>query len=82
MPDERDRRFLRSCGARGNTVQFGFRHSESTADMKEQAVLAAHLLHHQALHRRRLGEVLGAFVLTGPTPNARFPSRPDPGGHP
>jgi two-component system chemotaxis response regulator CheY len=40
MPEMNGIEFLRTLRAEGNTVRFGFVTSESTADMKEQAVLA------------------------------------------
>lgn len=40
MPEMNGIEFLQTLRAEGSTVQFGFVTSESTADMKEQAVLA------------------------------------------
>ena len=40
MPEMNGIEFLRTLRAEGSTVRFGFVTSESTADMKEQAVLA------------------------------------------
>ena len=40
MPEMNGIDFLKALRAEGSTVQFGFVTSESTADMKEQAVLA------------------------------------------
>ena len=63
MPEMNGIEFLQKLRGEGNTIQFGFVTSESTADMKEQAVLAgATFFIIKPFTADAFGEVLGAVV--------------------
>jgi two-component system chemotaxis response regulator CheY len=64
MPEMNGIEFLRALRAEGHTVRFGFVTSESTADMKEQAVLAgAAFFVMKPFTADAFAEVLGAVLL-------------------
>jgi two-component system chemotaxis response regulator CheY len=63
MPEMNGIEFLQALRAGGSTIRFGFVTSESTADMKEQAVLSgATFFITKPFTADALGEVLGAVV--------------------
>jgi two-component system chemotaxis response regulator CheY len=63
MPEMNGIEFLQTLRAEDNTVRFGFVTSESTADMKEQAVLAgATFFVTKPFTADAFAEVLGAVV--------------------
>ena len=63
MPEMNGIEFLRALRAEGGTVRFGFVTSESTADMKEQAVLAgSDFFITKPFTAEAFAEVLGATV--------------------
>ena len=63
MPEMNGIEFLQALRAGGSTVRFGFVTSESTADMKEQAVLSgATFFITKPFTADAFGEVLGAVV--------------------
>ena len=63
MPEMNGIEFLKALRAEGNTTRFGFVTSESTADMKEQAVLAgATFFITKPFTAEAFAEVLGAVA--------------------